>query len=573
MGGVPSLPEHLNKSIITSRVLPTLNAAGQRIKVEENNGRAVEYTYDDLYRLMEEKITDPVAGDRTINYTYDGVGNRVTCNDSSEGLTTYIYDDNGRLLSEALNGQLTTYTYDNNGNLLSRFKSDMDKATYTWDEENHLLTASVTDDGRNQQIEYHYDADGMRVASIVDGQETRYLLDANRPHAQVLEEYTPDGTVTASYTYGLNLVSQKRGSDRSFYHVDGLDSTRALTNAAGLVTDTYQYEAYGDLLESIGNTVNHYLFTGEQYDPNLEQYYLRARYYDSETGRFSTTDPFEGMLVEPLSLAKYPYVHGNPVNLTDPTGLLVHGTSTSMKIVTILAAMQLVSPLSIGNLKRYDEDDVVVPGYLKQISHAGVGKFINLAITGNDYQVIRRKVKECNTTMGAGNCDLEGFPIIVWGDDVPEITQHTQEGIAKTGQSFLARIYPGWNKWARPASPRGSGGPRSWYNAVEGSCQWIQGQWQPQFQGRNCDEYPYNSTLQGGPLNYERGKVSLKLVDYQQNRKQGEFILSFYTLAPVPSNHPKESWFGVKISMYETYWIDRGGNMRDINHGSPWLPF
>ncbi|QIZ73023.1 RHS repeat-associated core domain-containing protein [Oxynema aestuarii] len=516
-----------------------------------------------------------MAGDRTINYTYDGVGNRVSRNDSSEGLTTYIYDDNGKLLSEALNGQLTTYTYDNNGNLLSRFKSDTDKASYTWDEENRLLTASVTDGGETQQIEYRYDADGMRVASIVDGQETRYLLDTNRPHAQVLEEYTPDGMVTASYTYGLDLVSQKRGSDRFFYHVDGLGSTRALTNAAGLVTDTYQYEAYGDLLGSTGNTVNHYLFAGEQYDPNLEQYYLRARYYDSETGRFSATDPFEGMLVEPLSLAKYPYVHGNPVNLTDPTGLFTYGdTSITMKIATVLAAMQLVSPSApIGNLRRFDGDDVVVPGYLKNIKHSGVNTFLGLPITENNYQVLRKKVEECNTTVGAGNCDFEGFPVIVWGDEVPEIRQHTQEAIVQTGQSFLARILPGWTKWRGPASPVGSGGPREWYNAVEGNCQWIKGVWQPQFQNRQCDEYPYNSTLQGGPLNYDAGKVSLRLVNETQNQSQGDFLLNFYKSAPVNSNHPKESWFGVQVNDDQTHWIDREGQKLNINNNNLWYPF
>lgn len=56
-----------------------------------------------------------------------------------------------------------------------------------------------------------------------------------------------------------------------------------------------------------------------------------------------------------------------------------------------------------------------------------------------------------------------------------------------------------------------------WYGAVPGACQWIPGVWQPQFQGRQCDEYPYSSTLQGEPLNHAAGKVSLRLVDKNQN--------------------------------------------------------
>lgn len=39
------------------------------------------------------------------------------------------------------------------------------------------------------QIEYAYDADGIRVAKTMDGDETRYLVDINRQYAQVLEEY------------------------------------------------------------------------------------------------------------------------------------------------------------------------------------------------------------------------------------------------------------------------------------------------------------------------------------------------------------------------------------------------
>jgi len=45
------------------------------------------------------------------------------------------------------------------------------------------------------------------------------------------------------------------------------------------------------------------------------------------------------------------------------------------------------------------------------------------------------------------------------------------------------------------------------------------------------------------------------------------YIRGFYQCAPVPPNHPKESWFGLQISMYETYWIDRDGEMRNMNGG------
>jgi hypothetical protein len=58
-------------------------------------------------------------------------------------------------------------------------------------------------------------------------------------------------------------------------------------------------------------------------------------------------------LTDPLSLAKYPYVHGNPVNLTDPSGLFVFGGGSSSelavasKISAILKAIYSASPLII----------------------------------------------------------------------------------------------------------------------------------------------------------------------------------------------------------------------------------
>jgi len=46
-------------------------------------------------------------------------------------------------------------------------------------------------------------------------------------------------------------------------------------------------------------------------------YYMRARYYDAEVGRFISEDPigFQG------GLNLYAYVGGNPVSLVDPSGL------------------------------------------------------------------------------------------------------------------------------------------------------------------------------------------------------------------------------------------------------------
>ncbi len=58
-----------------------------------------------------------------------------------------------------------------------------------------------------------------------------------------------------------------------------------------------------------------FLFTGEQRDSETSLYYLRARYYDPETGRFLARDPVTGFAGLPSSQNPYAYVSNNLVNL------------------------------------------------------------------------------------------------------------------------------------------------------------------------------------------------------------------------------------------------------------------
>jgi len=82
----------------------------------------------------------------------------------------------------------------------------------------------------------------VRVSKTVNGVTTEYLVDSNRDYAQVLEERVNNALI-ASYLYGLDLISQERGNADSYYLVDGLGSTRGLTDGAGNVTDSYSYDA------------------------------------------------------------------------------------------------------------------------------------------------------------------------------------------------------------------------------------------------------------------------------------------------------------------------------------------
>jgi len=122
-----------------------------------------------------------------------------------------------------------------------------------------------------------------------------------------------DGTY--SYVYGLDLIAAIDGSSNEIYYLDdGLGSVAELTDDSGVVTDSYVYDVFGAVTSSTGSTANDWLFTGEQEDGETGLYFLRARYYDPETGRFLARDPLEFN-------QRYAYAGNNPATMVDPSGL------------------------------------------------------------------------------------------------------------------------------------------------------------------------------------------------------------------------------------------------------------
>ena len=124
------------------------------------------------------------------------------------------------------------------------------------------------------------------------------------------------------------IISRTRfGEGTHFYLADGHQSTRQLTDSLGAVSASYTYDAFGVQLQASGTTSNDFLYTGEQFDPNIGFYYLRARYYSQKTGRFVSTDAYEGNIFDPISLHRYLYANGNPIDMRDPSG-----NATSLKL-------------------------------------------------------------------------------------------------------------------------------------------------------------------------------------------------------------------------------------------------
>ena len=318
---------------VIGRYAYTLDPAGQRVAVEEDGGRRRRYRYDPLHRLVEEDVAGHAGADGATSYTYDAVGNRLAV--ATDAVTThYTYDANDQLHAR----DTTSYDYDANGNVVRR-SDGTDTRRFVYDSTNRLVGAN---DGTTS-TQFRYDWAGNRVGAEQDGVATRYVVDAAAPLARVLDEVAHDGSLSAHYVFGDGLVSQQRGTTTSYYHQDGLGSTRALTDATGVVTDTYEFDAFGNQTESSGTTQNDFRFVGEQRDGSLGDYDLRARRYDPSTGRFTSLDPLLiGDVERPTSLHRYVYADGDPVNRTDPTGLFSLGElSIGISISGILATIAL----------------------------------------------------------------------------------------------------------------------------------------------------------------------------------------------------------------------------------------
>ena len=167
---------------------------------------------------------------------------------------------------------MNTDTYDNNGNTLVGRLSLSSTSPDNYDFENRLVTEQPA---AQTTIDILYDGDGNRVSKTVttatNTTTTCFVVDDLNPsgYAQVLEELSildpPSSTiaVTAVYTYGHTLISQtlypstlNSQPSTSFYGYDGHNNVRYLTDLNGNVTDTYDYDAFGNLTGASGDTAN-----------------------------------------------------------------------------------------------------------------------------------------------------------------------------------------------------------------------------------------------------------------------------------------------------------------------------
>nr|WP_315484266.1 RHS repeat-associated core domain-containing protein [uncultured Undibacterium sp.] len=127
-----------------------------------------------------------------------------------------------------------------------------------------------------------------------------------------LSRYENDGRHTVSFW------SSTDGSQA--LHHDALGSITATTDNSGQLKSETVYDAFGNVASRSGLSANKFGYTGHQMDQETGLIYFQARYYDPQTGRFITQDPYEGDWNTPLFLHHYLYAYGNPTVYVDLDG-------------------------------------------------------------------------------------------------------------------------------------------------------------------------------------------------------------------------------------------------------------
>jgi RHS repeat-associated protein len=312
-------------------LLYTYDAAGNITHIQNNYQSALgewitspeSYTYDDVNRLLSAS-----NGFGTILYEYDSQ-KRLSVDENGQ-ITSYTYD-----YDVLLSAGTTTYTYDANGNTLT--KSADYEWVYYYDNANRLTQVD-----RNGQMfaHYMYNGNGNRIKKVewsddLQDYETTYYI-----YSGINVVYEENDTGTAVYVYGpAGRIAKKTTINNetatSYYIIDHLGSTRLITDETGNPLTSVAFYPFGTLCDYTGFTQS-FLFTGKEKDAT-GLYYFNARYYDPETGRFITRDPYSWLpddprftstsqptvkwLINPQRFDRYSYAQNNPLRYTDPTGL------------------------------------------------------------------------------------------------------------------------------------------------------------------------------------------------------------------------------------------------------------
>jgi RHS repeat-associated core domain len=293
-----------------NRIYSKINRAG--IVIEE------EYKYNQDYQLIKIKRSD---GNDTV-YSYDKQGNVInkTVNGVKE---SYSYNEQNQLVEIKDGKKVIEYQYDGLGNRVSKevrtpykylvevsVKADEIKETGD-DLTNQLLRL------RNQ-YELIENKPYCSVEELRDGIKVEvevFVNDINLSNVEVLSSKRSDGE-EREYIYGYNRIMENSSEEGEKIYVSNIynDVVLEIREKDGEI-ERIGYNIYGKPLEE---KKEGYGYRGEYHEGDLQ--YLRARYYDVESGRFISKDSYLGEKEDSVSHNRYTYVLNNPIKYYDKDG-------------------------------------------------------------------------------------------------------------------------------------------------------------------------------------------------------------------------------------------------------------
>ena len=377
-GRVASLQNLAADGSIISKFDYTYDTMSRPIQVDTVDGEWA-YGYDALGRLTSAVLDyiDPAMADRTFAYAYDAAGNRVRTVVDGEATD---YSANG--MNQYVTAGAASYSYDADGNLIGKVEGGQ-TWSYRYDSENHLIGV----ESPTGIWSYEYDALGNRVAAVHDGVRTEYLIDP-LGLGNVVSEYDGAGNLSASYTYGLGLVSRDDPSDdTAFYAFDRMGNTSALIDESGLAVNKYIYSPFGETLSATEGVENPFEFVGQYGVMNEENglNFMRARYYSPSTGSFNESDPI-GLNG---GINHYSYCDQSPIQFIDPTGLITWNTDASIAALNILTGvLGVIGGIGLGTVTVGVGSVLAGVVVIKSVWTVGVGfnNLLNAAVFDNPSQ-------------------------------------------------------------------------------------------------------------------------------------------------------------------------------------------
>ncbi|MDF0486496.1 hypothetical protein PX554_00005 [Sphingomonas sp. H39-1-10] len=336
--------------------------AGRRTKLTWPDGFYLTYDYfvtNEMSHIRESGATSGIGVLAT--FLYDDLGHRKSLTRGNGAVTSYTFDGDSRLtiLQQDLAGtawdQTQTFTSYNPANQITGQTRSNDAYAFT---QSYNANRDYTTNGLNQytgagSIIPTYDARGnlTNFAGNNYSYSSENLLtsapgNTSLSYDPMLRLYQISGGITSRFSYdGTDAIAEYDGSnnlrrrtvfgpgtdeplvwyegsgttDRRWLHADERGSITAISNDTAAAIAVNSYDEYG--MPATGN-MGRFQYTGQMWLPETGStpnglYNYKARVYSPRLGGFLQTDPIgygDGVNM-------YNYVHSDPVNNSDPSGL------------------------------------------------------------------------------------------------------------------------------------------------------------------------------------------------------------------------------------------------------------